>query len=350
MEAAAKPDGESRRGGQRREPVRGDDVALRSRCRAARSRARPLQGAAPPRKADHRVHPRDDGQRRGRGVHRLSACCTTRRAGRPRAASASTCSVTLEEVKALAAWMTWKCAVVNVPFGGAKGGVICDPLRMSVGELERLTRRYTAASSDTRSGLRRAGARREHERARDGVDHGHLLHAHAPHGHRGRHRQTGRDGRLARPPRSDRPRLHVRRRRKRCEQLGMPLQGTTVAVQGFGNVGSVAAQLLEREGLQDRRDQRRTGGVYNTNGIDVDDAIDWIKKHRSLEGYPEGRADHATSELLDARRRRAGAGRAGERDHDARTRRRSRRRSSAKARTARPRPAPTRFSTRRASS
>ena len=76
--------------------------------------------------------------------------------------------------------MTWKCAVVNIPFGGAKGGIICDPHKMSQGELERMTRRYTAEIIRLhRAGEGRAGARREHQRADHGLDHGHLFHAHA---------------------------------------------------------------------------------------------------------------------------------------------------------------------------
>ena len=107
--------------------------------------------------------------------------------------------VTLDEVTALAAWMTWKCAVAQVPFGGGKGGIICDPSTMSKRELEALTRRYTAEIIDAdRAGKRRAGARREHRRADHGVVHGHVFHARRPHVDGGRHRQAGGDGRIAR--------------------------------------------------------------------------------------------------------------------------------------------------------
>ena len=90
--------------------------------------------------------------------------------------------VSLDEVTALAAWMTWKCAVAHVPFGGGKGGVICDPTRMSRRELEALTRRYVAEIIDAIGpGEGRAGSGRQHQRSGDGVGHGHLLHARRPH-------------------------------------------------------------------------------------------------------------------------------------------------------------------------
>ena len=149
--------------------------------------------------------------------------------------------VTLDEVKALAAWMTWKCAVVNLPFGGSKGGVICDPSTMSMAELERLTRRYTSGIIETLGPrLRRSRARREHQRAGDGLDHGHLLHAQAPHRHRRGHRQAGGDGRLAGPARGDRPGLHDRD----------PRGAETAQDAGQGNPGGGA-------GLRQRRLHRR---------------------------------------------------------------------------------------------
>ena len=119
--------------------------------------------------------------------------------------------VSLDEVTALAAWMTWKCAVAHIPFGGGKGGVICDPTKMSRRELEALdatVRRRDHRGDRPRKGRPRPG--RQHQRAGDGVDHGHLLHARRPHGDGGGHRQTARDGRLARAPRSHRPRRHDR--------------------------------------------------------------------------------------------------------------------------------------------
>jgi glutamate dehydrogenase (NAD(P)+) len=196
--------------------------------------------------------------------------------------------VTLEEVKALAAWMTWKCAVVNIPFGGSKGGVVCDPHKMSVGELERLTRRYTAGiisvlgpDSDVP-----APDVNTNERVMAWVMDTYSMHM--------RHTVTAvvtgkpveMGGSLGRREATGRGCMIVTKEALR--HLGMPVAGTTVAIQGFGNVGSVAAEMLQREGCTVTAIGDRGGAVYNAKGIDIADAVRYVKEHKSLDGYAKG--------------------------------------------------------------
>jgi glutamate dehydrogenase (NAD(P)+) len=204
--------------------------------------------------------------------------------------------VTLEEVKALAAWMTWKCAVVNLPFGGAKGGVICDPAAMSVGELERLTRRYTAGIIHTLGPDSDVPAPdvNTNERVMAWVMDTYSMH----HRHTVTAVVTGKPvemgGSLGRREATGRGCMIVTK--EALKHLGMKVAGTTVAVQGFGNVGSVAAQLLAREGCKIRAISDRTGAYYNKNGIDVDAAVEYVKQNRTLEGFKDG--DSITNEEL----------------------------------------------------
>jgi len=205
-------------------------------------------------------------------------------------------NVTLEEVKALAAWMTWKCAVVNLPFGGSKGGVVCDPLSMSVGELERLTRRYTAGIINTLGPDSDVPAPdvNTNERVMAWVMDTYSMHV--------RHTVTAvvtgkpveMGGSLGRREATGRGCMIVTRQALR--HLGLPVQGTTVAVQGFGNVGSVAASLLHREGCKIVAISDRSGGVHNVNGVDVAAAVAHVQKHRSLEGFIGG--DRITNDEL----------------------------------------------------
>jgi len=204
--------------------------------------------------------------------------------------------VTLEEVKALAAWMTWKCAVVKLPFGGAKGGVVCDPPNMSVGELERLTRRYTVGIIDTLGPDSDVPAPdvNTNERVMAWVMDTYSMHK--------RHTVTAvvtgkpveMGGSLGRREATGRGCMFVTKEALR--HLGMQMQGATVAVQGFGNVGSIAAQLMKAEGCRIIAISDRSGGVHNANGVDIESAIAHVNKHKSLEGFVGG--DRLTNEEL----------------------------------------------------
>jgi glutamate dehydrogenase (NAD(P)+) len=196
--------------------------------------------------------------------------------------------VTLEEVEALAAWMTWKCAVVNIPFGGGKGGIVCDPARLSRGELERLTRRYAADLSDLfgpESDVPAPDVNTNeqvmawfmdtysmHERRTEyAVVTGKPL---AVGGSLGRREATGR-GLL----------FTVR---QACRHLGMPIPGARVAVQGFGNVGSVSADLLSKDGARIVAVSDVTGGVHNPAGLDVPALLHYVADKRGVKGFPGG--------------------------------------------------------------
>jgi glutamate dehydrogenase (NAD(P)+) len=177
--------------------------------------------------------------------------------------------VTLDEVKALAMWMTWKCAVVNLPYGGAKGGVIVDPRRLSDGELERLTRRYASEidiiigpdidipAPDMGTDARIMAWIMDTY----SMDHGHSIPAVVT----GKPVNLG--GSLGRVEATGRGVLYTIQ--EACRLKGMPLEGATVAVQGFGNVGSVAAYLLHQAGANVVAISDALGGVYNQTGLDV---------------------------------------------------------------------------------
>src|SRR5438093_1477979 len=198
--------------------------------------------------------------------------------------------VTLEEVKALAAWMTWKCAVVNLPFGGSKGGVVCDPFKLSAGELERLTRRYTAGIIATLGPDSDVPAPdvNTNERVMAWVMDTYSMHV--------RHTVTAvvtgkpveMGGSLGRREATGRGCMIVTR--EALGKLGMTLKGARVAVQGFGNVGSVAAELMAQEGAVIVAVSDKSGAVHKPSGLDVPDVLNWVRERRQLAGYPRGEA------------------------------------------------------------
>jgi glutamate dehydrogenase (NAD(P)+) len=206
--------------------------------------------------------------------------------------------VSLDEVKALSAWMTWKCAVVNVPFGGGKGGIVCNPLQMSLGELERLTRRYTAELIDFIGPDKDVPApdMNTNEQTMAWIMDTYSMHARhtvtavvtgkpvALGGSLGRREATGRGVMIT-----------VNEAIKRFK---LTPGDTRVVVQGSGNVGGIGALLMHEAGYKVTAISDIGGAIHNPNGIDIPAALDFLQKNKSFEGFTE--ADHVgNKELLE---------------------------------------------------
>jgi glutamate dehydrogenase (NAD(P)+) len=206
--------------------------------------------------------------------------------------------VTLDEVRALASWMTWKCAVVNIPFGGAKGGIICDPHKMSMGELERMTRRYTAELVEFIGPEKDVPAPdvNTNEQIMAWMMDTFSMHMRQTvtavvtgkpiniGGSRGRREATGRGIMIV----CDRA----------VKKLGLRPESTRVIVQGFGNVGSNAALLMSQAGYKIIGILEVDGGLYNRNGIDVRGLVDYKQRSRTITGFPEAEAANPADLLV----------------------------------------------------
>jgi glutamate dehydrogenase (NAD(P)+) len=205
--------------------------------------------------------------------------------------------VTLDEVRALASWMTWKCAVVNIPFGGAKGGVICDPKKMSIGELERMTRRYTSELIEFLGPEKDVPAPdiNTNEQTMAWIMDTYSMHMRQTvtavvtgkplniGGSRGRREATGRGIAVV------------------CDEalryLNMQREGCRVIIQGFGNVGSNAAKLMMEKGYKIIGIAEYDGGLYNSHGIDIHLLLEYRQRNGTVMGFKGAEAVNS-SELL----------------------------------------------------
>src|SRR2546425_7341320 len=196
--------------------------------------------------------------------------------------------VSLDEVTALAAWMTWKCAVAHIPFGGGKGGVICDPTKMSKRELEALTRRYVAEIIDAIGPEKDVPAPdvNTNEQVMAWVMDTYSMHV----GHTTTSVVTGKPlemgGSLGRREATGRGVMIVTR--ESAKHLGLDIEGATVAVQGFGNVGSVSADLLAKIGARIVAVSDWKGGVYNSKGFSVSTLLEHVARHKTVAGFADG--------------------------------------------------------------
>jgi len=194
--------------------------------------------------------------------------------------------VTLDEVKALAMWMTWKCAVVSIPFGGAKGGVICDPKQMSPSELERLTRRYATEISivigphsdipapDVNTNAQVMGWIMDTYSMHEGYSISAVV--------TGKPLSIG--GSEGRNDATATGVLFVTR--QAAKRIGMPMQGARVSIQGFGNAGSIAARLFHHEGCKVVAVSDTRGGIYNESGLDPATVLRFKQERGSVVNFP----------------------------------------------------------------
>lgn len=195
--------------------------------------------------------------------------------------------VTLDEVRALASWMTWKCAVVGIPYGGAKGGVVCNPKEMSERELENLTRRYTTEIAMVIGPERDIPAPdvNTNPQVMAWIMDTYSMHKgySVPSVVTGKPLEIG--GSQGRFEATSRGVLYVTR--EAVKRLGMSIQGARVAIQGFGNAGMIAAQLFSRDGATIVAVSDSKGGVYNPKGLNVDEVVKVKKETKSVINYKD---------------------------------------------------------------
>jgi len=206
--------------------------------------------------------------------------------------------VTIDEVKALAAWMTWKCSILGLPFGGAKGGVKCDPANLTPTELEKITRRYTASLISVFGPERDIPApdMNTNEQIMAWIMDTYSMHMEHTEtavvtgkpvilgGSLGRIEATGRGVMIS--------------ALSAMKKMNISPNNATVVVQGFGNVGSVSAKLLTEQGCKIVAISDISGGYYNPKGIDLKKAKEYLKAQKTLSGFPD--AESVTNaELLE---------------------------------------------------
>jgi len=207
--------------------------------------------------------------------------------------------VTLDEVRALASWMTWKCAVVNIPFGGGKGGVICDPKKLSMTELEKITRRYTAELVEFIGPEKDVPApdMNTNEQTMAWIMDTYSMHMRQTvtavvtgkplniGGSRGRREATGRGLLIV--------------SNEAMKKLNMRPEMTRVIIQGFGNVGSNAAKLMSDSGYKIIGIAEWDGGLYNAGGINIDELLTYKQRNGTVTGFP-GADKYNSPDLLTA--------------------------------------------------